>query len=246
MHAVLEPANTEPEKEPAPVPEEEREPSPAEEEKDDMRRAEETSGQSYLAGVAEDMIKQAASEAAAKLRAAEVEAGEIKARAKSEGYEEGMRSAQQFFEDERGKDAEAVRKAIAGVQERWGELFDHYEDDIIALAFAMVKKVVKVMSEKDDKIFESMIKNALREMKREGRIIIHVSSEEYERFFSAGNGIFEIGDETVQVTVIEDHDLPPLGCVIESETENVNAGLDTQMKYISLAIGLANEANYDE
>ncbi len=170
------------------------------------------------------------------LRRAESEAIELRGKAwqagHSEGRAEGERQAAERAEREMA-DFHTFVQALRRAQEDYAGM---RERDIVELSLAIAKKIVNVSVKKDDIMFESLIKNALNQMKREGKLLIRVSEEEYTHFFSSGSAVFILGDQTVTATVVADPVLPSGGCVIESDSETLDAGVDTQLRHISLAL----------
>jgi flagellar biosynthesis/type III secretory pathway protein FliH len=88
--------------------------------------------------------------------------------------------------------------------------------------------------EKDDKIFEDMMQTALARLRKEGKIVIRMSPEEY-RNFSSPNAQFVINNERIQAAIVEEPLFGKGDLIVESEGETINAGVDSQLRYIELA-----------
>jgi len=66
--------------------------------------------------------------------------------------------------------------------------------------------------------------------------MIRVSNGDYERFFSQGGVAFELDrGVTVSPSIMRDVSLKDGDCIIDIENVTVNAGLESQMKYVELA-----------
>ena len=170
----------------------------------------------------------------------------------NEGAEEGRRSYDERLEtkvreldDEYDKrisgDDEKLKRVIDELYNERTNTFDGLEEKVVGLALEVVRKVINPSEERFGGVFEMLIKNALKQINPEGKVIIRVSSAEYERFFSSGSVLFEL-DRGVSVTasVLRDASLGEGDCVIDTEDETINAGFDSQLKYIQLAFDRAD------
>ena len=84
--------------------------------------------------------------------------------------------------------------------------------------------------------FESLIRNALKQISPDGRVIIRVGTAEYERFFSSGSAVFVLDSGVeVKASVLRDVSLGCGDLIIDTENETINAGLSSQLKQIALA-----------
>ena len=195
---------------------------------------------------AERIIEDARKEAAAIVLTSRECAEEERRRAWQEGYaegaEEGRRVCTEKYEQKQKEDEETLKKVLEEVYEERKRTYEGLEDKIIALSLDIVKKIWDPAEEALGGVYESLIRNALKQIAPEGKIIIRVSSAEYERFFSSGTAFFEL-DKGVKVTaaVLRDASLEPGDCIIDTEDETVNAGLDTQLKFIKIAFNRADE-----
>ncbi len=193
-----------------------------------------------ISEIAEEIFNQAAIKAKAILQEAEADAVEIKKLARQRGYEEGIGKADEEIRAAVEKDNAQLRSVIGKIEEARRAMFDSLEDEILGLTFSIVKKVFNQINKSDSAMFESMIANALKQMKKEGKITIRVCKEEYERFFSSGDASFILGDKLLTAAVLPDSNMNGGDCIIESEGETVNAGIDCQMKNIEIAFRQAD------
>jgi len=116
---------------------------------------------------------------------------------------------------------------------------DSFETDMVNLAFRIAEKIVITTIDRDDTVFMAMITNALKQMRRQGKITVRVSERQYNEYFKAESAYFVLGDESVNVTMVNDPLLQEGDVILESDGETVNAGVASQLKHISLAFGSA-------
>jgi flagellar biosynthesis/type III secretory pathway protein FliH len=115
-------------------------------------------------------------------------------------------------------------------------MYDDYEGKVTELCLDIVKKVINPAEEALGNVFQSLILNAIKQIKLTDKIIIRVGPAEYERFFSNGNAVFDLhSGVTVTATVLKDMSFNDGDCVIDTDYETINAGLDSQLRLISLA-----------
>ena len=195
---------------------------------------------------AKRIMDDARSEIAALMLAAREEAEEERHRACQEGFSEGAEESKRIcderYAEKMREDDEMLRRVIEEIYTEKNRIYEELEDEVIRLTFEIVRKVIGSTEESVGGVFQSMIKNALRQITPEGKIIIRVSPAEYERFFSSGSAVFEL-DKGVSVTagILRDASLGDFDCVIDTEDETVNAGLETQLKYIEIAFNRADD-----
>lgn len=208
----------------------------------------------------------AETEAEAILEDARREAGEIKLAAREEsdderrraheegfreGAEEGRRSYDERLEaktremaeelnEKLSEDEGKLQRVISELYEERTRTFNGLEEQVVGLAMDIVRKVVNPVEEETGGAFDLLIRNALKQINPDGKVIIRVGPADYERFFTSGGAVFELGGGvTVTASVLRDASLGECDCVIDTEEETVNAGLESQLKYIRLAFDRA-------
>lgn len=195
--------------------------------------------QDRLVAYADEIIKHAENKAQQLIQEAEEQALIIKRIARQKGYEEGLdeasRKYEKALEDAREQDRVLVERLVAELERTKQDMFDSMEEEIIGLVFAIAKKVLDFSIKTDGSMLESMIAKALKQIKKEGKISIRVSKEEYERFFSANDASFLAESGQVDISFVPDERMNSGDCVIEYDGETVNIGLNSQLKCMEAA-----------
>ena len=208
---------------------------------------------------ASKMMADAENEAEEVTRDAKEKAAEERGRAKQEGFAEGEKAGKHSYDErlearlselneeygsKRREDDEKLRRVIEELYEERTRAFDRLEEEIVKLSLEIVKKVVNPPPDEaggEGGAFEMLIRNALRQINPDGKVLIRVSPAEYERFFSSGSAVFAMdAGVTLTASILRDASLKAGDCVIDTEEETVNAGLDSQLKYIQLAFDRAD------
>jgi len=208
------------------------------------------------------IIEDARREVAELLLSARDQAEENRRKAWQEGFAEGSEEGQRVYEEQLGlKIREYDEQLDAKMRECNGKLdakllgddnmlkhvieelyyerkraFNGLEDEVVKLAFGIVRKIISPVEDGSGEMFIALIKNALKQMNPDGKIVIRVSQAEYERFFPTGGAVFEM-DSGVRLTatILKDPLLEDGGLLIDANDTTINAGLETQLKYVQLA-----------
>ena len=153
-----------------------------------------------------------------------------------EQLEEKLRDVNVEFESKIREDDEKLKRVIEELYDERTKTYDGLEEQVVGLSVDIVRKVINPSEEGFGGVFEMLIRNALKQINPDGKIIIRVSPAEYERFFSSGSAVFELDrGVTVTASVLRDVSLGEGDCVVDTEGETIDAGLDTQLKFIRLA-----------
>jgi len=199
---------------------------------------------------AEAVLNNAKTEAAQILIETRDEIEEEKNRGFQEGYIEGVAEGKQSYEEKTQEKIAADDKVLKNVldeiyneQER---IKTETESGTIELAIEIVKKIIAPAEDELGTVFTSLIKNALRQMSSDGKIVIRVGPDEFERFFSSGAATIELDSGvTVSATVMKDLTMNEGDLIIDSDEGTVNAGIDSQLEYVKIAFERANQYEPD-
>jgi len=189
---------------------------------------------------AEQIMQDARDDAAIMMVEARDQAQEDRRRAWQEGYNEGADEGKRSFDDDlaakQREDDEKLQRVISEVYSERERTYDNLEDEIISLALDIVRKVIRPAEEQMGGVFEPLVRNALKQMAPVDKVIIRISSTDYERFFSSGRALFELESGTkVSASFLRDASLNEGDCIIDTADETVNAGFETQLRYVKLA-----------
>lgn len=192
------------------------------------------------AKTAERMIAEARA-AAEKMKAdAAGEAEAIKTKAYDEALKRGgMEAKKRAAEQERAGKEEIGRVLSAlneSLQKSLDETVNNWEEELLDLSIEIARKIINVELERNEAAFKSLVQNALSHMRGDAKVTVHVSPREYEKYFQEGDVIFQLGGESVKPAIVEDPLLERGGCVVESEGEMINAGVEQQLKAMRSAM----------
>gem|GEM_PF-4635804 len=167
--------------------------------------------------------------------AADQEALGIRGQAWKAGHQEGAEEARLTALEEGRRLADDVHALLDGLVAGREEQLARLEGDVIDLSLGVARKILGVALERDDEKYKSLIQNALSQMKREGKLIIRLPEDVAARLFEGNAAAFVLGDERVTATVAGDPFMKAGECVLESDAEQVTAGLESQLAAITVA-----------
>lgn len=200
---------------------------------------------------AEEIIKGAKEESADIIGAATAEAEDIRKRAWNDGFEEGSQEGKRSYDEKLAEkiaeDDRLLASVLEEVREEWDKAYSELADETVKLSLEIANKILKPPEDELDTVFLPLIKNALRQtVTDEGKLSIRVGETEFERFFASGTAKIELDSGTVvKVSVIKDTSMERGDLIIDKDDVTVNAGVDSQLKYIQLAFERANHYEAD-
>jgi flagellar assembly protein FliH len=148
------------------------------------------------------------------------------AAARAEGAQQAEARLRQEYESrENAKIVEAVR---AFDKER-SQYFSRVEREVVHLALSIAGKILHREAQVDPMLVAALVKIALTQLKDGSAVTVKVRPGEGARWkeYFAGSPA-----QTLQVSVVEDAELEPGGCVLETELGSANFSLDAQLKEV--------------
>jgi len=165
---------------------------------------------------------------------------------KAEGIEEGKRSYDLKLAEKIREDDDALKKVLDEIYQERERIYSELEEETVNLTLDIVRKIINPAEEILGDVFLSQIKNALRQMTAEEKVVIRVGASEYERFFSSGAATIELDSGiTVNASVLRDVALNEGDLIIDTNEVTINAGLESQLQYVKIAFERANQYEPD-
>jgi len=158
-------------------------------------------------------------------RISEEEISRLVSEARAEGMTEGVRHAELRSADELAKERERIAKAVADFQLQCNEYFSKVELDLVHLALAIAAKILHRESQVDRLVVAGLVKVMLERFQQKTNVVVRVRPEDEEgwrQYFRDHSGL----------QVIADADIPPKGCLLETELGVADMGFDAQLKEV--------------
>ena len=198
----------------------------------------------------EEILDEAREQAAKIIFKAREDAEEEHKRAWQEGYQEGSEEGRRSYDEQTTEkirqDDEALKRVLDEIYDERERTYAEMEEEVINLSLEIVRKIINPAEEALGDVYTSLIKNALRQMSTDGKIVIRCGPAEYERFFSSGAAEIELDSGAiVKATVLKDVSLNEGDCIIDTDDVTINAGVDSQLQFVKLAFERANQYEPD-
>ena len=156
---------------------------------------------------------------------AQQEAINIKDNAKIEGYQEGLKNAEQ--------DISNLTDAIITFMSAKEKIYDEVAPKILEISMEVAKKIIKKEVETDKDIILGMIKEALEKLnKNEKQIVIKVSPEDKEYVKNNIDNLLEKLQIEAKISVQQDIKLSMGSVIVETNNGLVDASIDTGLQII--------------
>ena len=126
----------------------------------------------------------------------------------------------------------AVLRKLFDQQARYETVMDQR---LLQLSLEVAQKILNIELEKNDTVFEGLVRQALQKVNIKGECTLKLNAREYQRHFSDG-GKWVAQELDTPYNVVMDNSVPPGGCVLELQDCVVRVGVDAQIKKIAMAL----------
>jgi flagellar assembly protein FliH len=142
--------------------------------------------------------------------------------------EERMRTE---YEQKFVQQSERIEKALSAFAHERNRYFAKAEGEVVHLALAIAAKVLHRESQVDPFLLRAMVKVALEKLESGSTSTLHVAPVD----MAAWTGYIEAAMQTHRVTVVEDEQVAPGGCVLRTEMGVMDFSIGAQLKDIEKA-----------
>lgn len=155
----------------------------------------------------------------------------------SQVEDEREKSRQEGYEAGRQEGLASVTEMLVRVKELRAKLFEDNEKEILRLVFEIARKIIdREFSEQDTAIL-NVIRLALNDAVGE-KVIVRVHPEDYKKVKAKEPELLQACEDVRSLSVREDDQVSPKGCVVETEIGAIDAQLETQLGAIRKALGI--------
>ena len=187
------------------------------------------------------LLEESRQEAGALIRQAETDAGVLRDQAEKDAYKQGLDKAghemEQLFTRAQGEIDEIIREA----HKQRDAMMDNLEPRIFKLALEVAEKILGYEMDHNEDAYLSMLRQAMSHVKSENRVILRVNPSEYVRYFKSREVTMHTANGSIKAEVVNDPAVGYGGCLIETESGAIDAGVDAQLTQIGRNLGLEDE-----
>lgn len=189
---------------------------------------------------ARDILVSAQEEAETLRLVARKEAEEIRTQAQADGYEEGLRMAQQEIESDRQAAFQQSRELLEEARHTKIKMFEECEADIIRLVMAVAKKVIATELSLNPHIIAGVIREAISFLDQPENVTVYVNPADLDVVLQAIK--LEVSEYNGNnLRVLPDESISNGGCILESEAGTVDARMETRIGGVETALLEVNE-----
>jgi len=134
----------------------------------------------------------------------------------------------QQYEDRAQAESAKIVEAVERFQQSRKEYFAKVEAEVVQLALSIAGKILHREAQVDPLLVAATVQIALSQLKEGSAASIRVRPQEARRW----RDCFASADLKTSVTIVEDADLQPGDCMLETEIGNVNFSLNAQLKEV--------------
>jgi|GEM_PF-679283 flagellar assembly protein FliH len=181
---------------------------------------------------AERILSEAKEQEALLLKQAGEEAERIKGLSRKEAYEAGRDEGFKEGGEEVKNAVERLHSIIGATIKEREKILVNSERQIINLVLTMVKKIVKKMTDEDNKIVINNVREALTLVRGAMSVFIHVNREDFEFVSRHKAELIKMIEGMPEVKIIEDPAVDRGGVYIETDIGEIDAKISTQLEEI--------------
>ena len=141
-----------------------------------------------------------------------------------QGYKEGWEQGHQEYVDAINQ----LKKVANWIVEQRQQIVDQTESDLVGLVFDIVEKVVHHQISNDHVIYHTA-RSMLEYTAGHERVLIRVNPDEIRALEPYHDEFLTAIGEAVSLEIIEDPNVAPGGCLLETNLATIDAQVDTQL-----------------
>lgn len=169
---------------------------------------------------------------------AETEAAELKSSNQKQGYEEGLKKAEEDIEEDRLAAFQQSQELLEEARQLKIQMMRSSESDIMRLVMAIAKKVIASELTTNPYFIVNVLREAIDFLDHPDNITVYVNPQDLERILAItqSDSFFEIGTADVNLDFRADNRISPGGCSLESQGGSVDTRLETRISGVEQAL----------
>ena len=161
---------------------------------------------------AQGIIEEAQREKERILADAQREREDVLAKAREQGRQEGLAQ---------------VTETLLRAKMHAGEILSQQEHDVVSLACKMAEKIIGRDVERDPSILADICAKAIEELRNARAVVLRVNPKSAAVLRARKAELMEMIGRAVDVSIREDPEVAPVGCIVRTEFGTVDAQLPT-------------------
>jgi len=158
------------------------------------------------------------------------EVDDLKEDARKAGNQQGYQDGYNDGKAEMERLIDRLKVIIQAAIDKRKEIIEDSEEQIVRIILLMARKVVKHITDKDEKVVIENIKAALQKVQGKEQIIIRVNSKDLEMTTEHKEEFIAMIEDLKFIKILEDSRVDRGGCVIETDFGSIDARIATQLE----------------
>ena len=181
---------------------------------------------------AQAVVQNARKEADSLLKKAAAEAEELKVSAQQQGYQDGLKQAEQQADEIRRQ----AREVLAQAEQARADTINALEQEITALAVEIAEKVLTAQLTIEPETVMKVAAEAVQMVRDRERITVYVNPADQPIFTAGKAELEEALSRPAVLTVIADETVKPGGCLVDTDEGLVDATVDARWQKVLKAV----------
>ncbi len=190
---------------------------------------------------ASQIVSQAQLEAQEFMENAQAEIESMRERAKEEGLEEGKSEGQQQISELINQALETLNDAI----KQRKKIIKDSEGELVRLSLKIAEQIIRSEVSLHKDVVLNIVTEAINKISDRESVIVKVNRDDVEHIKKYKDRIAGIVDGVKNLSILEDSQVDPGGCVVETNLGYVDARISTKISLIEQALGKAQDSGSD-
>ncbi len=146
-----------------------------------------------------------------------------------EGYEKGKEEGIAVVLENSDVVIDKLHEITGHILNKRKQIFAEIEGQVIDLLLESIRKIVKTLSQSDEKIVVNNVLVAIRKAQEDGELIVRLNSADVEAVDKLKEKILERVSKNHVLSLVEDHTVDRGGCIIDTDFGSIDARISTQL-----------------
>jgi len=152
------------------------------------------------------------------------------------GYEDGYTKGKNSAIEETRATVDMLSEVVEQLKEYHTQILSDSQSDIARMAVTIARKVLQKEIMTDPMTVVNMVRKALSKVRFKKNFVVHVNPLDLEVIQSAGDQVKEVLDNCESIEFKASPKVQPGGCVVQTESGNVDAQIDRQVDEVEQAV----------
>lgn len=150
----------------------------------------------------------------------------------SQGTAEAHANVQAQFAQEQALYRADIQNFLDYIERERIQIWEQFEPQVVRMVSDMVRHIIKKETEESDQLVLSTVRNTLRRVVEGTSLRIRVNPADLETTRNYRAEILEMLDGIRHLEILEDRRVGRGGCVMETESGNIDARIETQLQLL--------------